>query len=150
MLPEQFQELERAFPSLLHEGYTLTSPYNPLYNCIAWAAEVNHQWWQPDPLGQYFWPQGVERVSTAAAYIKAYSTIGYAICTTAEYEEGFEKIAIFTNTLGTPTHAARQIAPEVWTSKLGKAHDISHTLAGLVGQIYGEPTIFLKRKKAAV
>jgi len=42
-----------------------------------------------------FWPKGVERVQTLAAFIAAYETLGYEACDSGDAEVGFEKVAIF-------------------------------------------------------
>jgi len=76
---------------------------------------------------------------------------GFEPCENGEYEEGFEKIALYINQLGNVTHAARQISPTAWTSKLGPMIDIKHDLlssledAGLTDDDYGKVGQFLKR-----
>ena len=39
---------------------------------------------------------------------------------------------------GSPKHAARQVAANVWTSKIGQNIDIEHNLRGLEGPTYGQ------------
>jgi hypothetical protein len=46
---------------------------------------------------------------------------------------------------GVPTHAARQLADGLWSGKLGKFVDVEHTLAGLVGEEYGDVVQILGR-----
>ena len=96
-----------------------------------------------------YWPPEVPRVLTIESFIKAYSTLGYSVCKDEEYEDGFEKIAIYVDPNGVPTHAARQVNSKRWTSKLGEAEDIEHnTLDGLKGQQYGYTiAVILKRPK---
>ena len=36
--------------------------------------------------------------------------MGFTPCGAAEYEDGFEKVAIYVHTRGKPTHAARQLS----------------------------------------
>jgi hypothetical protein len=62
---------------------------------------------------------------------------------------GFEKIAVFADDDGVPTHAARQLSSGAWTSKLGQAEDIQHPLRSLEGEIYGKVAIILKRRVSA-
>ena len=62
-------------------------------------------------------------------------------------EAGFEKIAIFVDATGEPTHAARQMGSGMWTSKLGTAHDIAHTLTGVAGRQYGRVGAIVKRSQ---
>jgi hypothetical protein len=60
-------------------------------------------------------------------------------------EPGSEKIAVFANAKGVPTHAARQLASGFWTSKLGVSEDIEHRLRDLEGDIYGTVALIMKR-----
>ena len=147
-LPSRDHVIEQAFPAIWNNGgYVITSPKNPFYNCIAWAAHADHHWWEPDPSFQYFWPKGVPRAYTIAAYVAAYSSVGYVVCDNSDLEISFEKIAIFTDRFNVPQHAARQLDDGLWTSKLGKHFDISHALNGVSGDAYGIPTVFMKRAK---
>src|SRR5207247_1563964 len=131
--------------NLQASGYSETSPATEKYNCVAWAAGVTDQWWWPDPLvGAYPWPEGAIRAVTIDAFFSAFAILGYQSCERGEFEPGFEKVAIYTSN-GKPTHAARQLPDGKWTSKLGKYLDITHTLQGLEGPVYGKPTHFLKR-----
>lgn len=148
LLPERDLEIETIFPKLAAgDGYRITSPKTTDYNCIAWAGCIDHLWWWPDESWMYFWPSAVQREATIPAFIAAYTTLGFAQCDDDQYEEGFEKIAIFTDSLGAPTHAARQLNTKFWTSKLGGLFDISHMLDGVSGISYGTPTVFMKRVK---
>lgn len=130
-----------AFPGLGDTAFEVTSDDTPIYNCIAWAAGVNHQYWWPGR----FWPKTAERKATRESFIQAFASRDYAVCEDAELEQGFEKVALYEKD-GMPTHAARQLSDGDWTSKLGGAHDISHDLNALNGDRYGEPVLFLKRK----
>jgi len=101
-----------------------SSPETPIYNCIAWAAfDTSHWWWPND-----FWPAGARRNETIGAFIAAYNTIGYDRCDNEDYEEGYEKIAIFADENDIPQHAARQLTSGRWTSKLGQGEDVEHDL----------------------
>lgn len=96
-----------------------------------------------------FWPATIKREETLEAFISFYRLYGYELCLNGSYEEGFEKVAIFEKREkeGIPTHAARQIGPNLWTSKLGEEWDVSHTLDSMSGGIYGSPVVFMKREK---
>ena len=87
----------------------------------------------------------VEQEETLQAYILAYKTLGYEICNGDTLEAGYQKIAIYVDSIGIPTHAARQLANGKWTSKLGWLEDIEHELDGLVGDRYGVVGQILKR-----
>jgi len=106
--------------------FIITSPPSPNYNCIAWAAQEDIRWWEPDVRQSYYWPDSVERRYTVDAYLRAYETAGFQVCDHEGFEDGFEKIALYVKDNGTPTHAARQINGNRWTSKLGPSYDIEH------------------------
>jgi len=139
--------MQKFFPILETSGYSVTSPATMEYNCIAWAAEDSKTWWWPDPFNQYYWPSGILREDTIDAFVKAFELFHYTICSDANYEIGYEKISIYAKRDGRPTHAARQISFEKWTSKIGKLEDIEHDINALSGDIYGEPVVFMKRPR---
>ena len=79
-----------------------------------------------------------------------FATLGYMPCGNAELERGFDKLAIYADDLGSPTHVARQLSTGAWTSKLGVAEDVEHdTLARLEGILYGNVGQVLRRQRAA-
>ena len=141
------QQIERFFPNLSTSPYSITSPAEKGYNCIAWAAGDSNAWWEPDRLSTYFWPDSIPRVYTVDAYVKAFESLGFTRCQDACYEDGFEKVAIYVLSDGKPAHAARQLGSGVWTSKLGISEDIEHgKLEALEGPIYGIVAVVLKRQ----
>ena len=140
--------IEILFPQLAGGGYTITSPATRKYNCIAWAAGDATQWWWPVAAAapqRTHWPEGVARQETVEAFRLAFVTLGYEICAGEQVEQGFEKVAIFADAVGAPTHAARQLPNGRWTSKLGKREDIEHALHDLAGEIYGSVALVMKR-----
>ncbi len=141
-------ELEALFPKLRTTAYRVTSPQARDYNCIAWAARDSARWWWPDDdpdNDAVYWPAGVAWEETLPAFVAAFATLGYVSTADETYEPGFEKIALFTNAAGLPTHAARQLPGGRWTSKLGFLEDIEHDLQDLAGTEYGEVVQILKR-----
>src|SRR5271156_1758322 len=112
-------DVELLFPGLLGTAYRITSPSTDGYNCIAWAAGETGAWWWPGDPAVTFWPARAKREETLAAFREAFATIGYVPCDHAEAKSGFEKIALFADATGIPTHAARQLSTGLWTSKLG-------------------------------
>ena len=60
------------FPRLTAGNHRVTSPPSPDYNCIAWAAGDTGNWWWPDLAHEDFWPAGVDRVATVAAFREAF------------------------------------------------------------------------------
>ncbi|MBT6049245.1 MAG: hypothetical protein HOG49_20815 [Candidatus Scalindua sp.] len=142
------QVLEKEFPGLTSSNYRITSDLTGEYNCIAWAANETDVWWEPDPYDLYFWPPGIQRTYTLDAYINAYGTLGYTTCEDTEYEEDYEKIAIYLDSDETPTHAARQLDSGNWTSKLGSLEDIEHnSLDDIICYEYGSSVVVMKRPK---
>lgn len=138
--------LTYAFPRLLGCAFRVTSLADADYNCIAWAAGDTAEWWEPDVDRDYYWPPGIRREYTLEAYKGAYQTIGYKVCASPEREKGWEKVAIFTNAMGTPKHAARQLPTGQWTSKCGEWVDIEHSVLDAVsGNDYGQVACVMKR-----
>jgi len=120
------------------------------YNCIAWAVGKNDEFWWPRKLGGYFWPEGLlsEPLNreTVENFIKAFESEGFQKCDGPEFEEGFEKIALYVNHLEIPKHAARSLPNGNWTSKMGDGEDITHgTLEAIEGRGCGKAKYFLKR-----
>ena len=94
-----------------------------------------------------FWPDNVSREVTLEAFIEAFGLLGYSPCANGDYEDGFEKVAVFLNSEKGPEHMARQLDSGKWTSKLGRFEDIEHDLAGVEGKEYGKVAQFLKRTR---
>jgi hypothetical protein len=138
--------LEAAFPGLTRGGYRVTSPRDGDYNCLAWAAGITRSWWWPgQDVSREYWPPGIPRERTQEAFLAAFASLGYAVCESEALEAEHEKIALFADEKGRPTHAARQLPSGRWTSKLGKAEDIEHALHDLEGAVYGSVVLILKR-----
>lgn len=139
------QQLEAWFPNLKRGKYKVTSPVDRKYNCIGWSAKNNTKFWWPDRMLMGYWPEDIPREETLAAFTKLYTSMGYQVCKDDTPEKGFEKVAIFVNQSGIPTHAARQLFSGKWTSKLGEHKDIEHNLQDLTGIEYGKVGIILKK-----
>ena len=139
--------LHEAFPGLAQGGYAVTSAHDKKYNCIAHAVGDTGNWWWPVPpdAKEIFWPAGLTRAETLAAFHEAFGSLGFHQCSTEDPEPGFEKIALFANDQGVPLHAARQVASGRWTSKLGEREDIEHALHDLEGEAYGSVVLIMKR-----
>ena len=139
------EDLEGVFPHLVHSTYAITSPSTPEYNCIAWAAGDTERWWWPLAGSFAYWPSNVPVQETLDAFIKAFGSIGFTPCGNADIDQGYEKVALYVDENGKPTHAARQLTNGRWTSKLGQSRDIEHELNGLIGTMYGVVAQVLKR-----
>jgi hypothetical protein len=143
------KELEQAFENLRHGKYKITSVKTPSYNCIAWAAGDSQRRWWPFPAPFWYWPANVQRAATVPQFIEAFETLGYEPCDSSNVESGFEKVAIYVDPAGVPTHMARQEASGKWTSKLGPQEDIEHdTVAEVEGREYGRVVQYLKRVRS--
>ena len=141
--------LKKIFPKLATASFRVTSNRDHGYNCIAWAAGVTHQrWWPLEKPDETYWPAAVPRAATLEAFQAVFAALGYAVCGSEQLEVGAEKIALFADFSGLPTHAARQLADGRWTSKLGKAEDIEHDLHDLEGDVYGTVVLVMKRPLA--
>lgn len=130
------------FPRLQAGSYRVTSPETIDYNCIAWAACHDDNWWQPG----IYWPIACAQDDFSLGVLEdVFISLGYSECVDGTLEVGFEKVALYG--LGMLyTHAARQLPDGSWTSKLGKGVDIVHTAPDdIAGGVYGEVVEFMKR-----
>lgn len=146
--------IERDYPNLIGSGWKLRSPGTYNYQCIAWAAcDTTRRWW---PIGDppvTYWPPTVPAEESVDAFIQAFATIGYQTCENDAFEFGFQKVALYVDEDGTPSHMARQrFFGHGWLSKIGDWEDIAHpeltNLEGQTGPIsrgYGTVQTILKR-----
>lgn len=138
--------IEQLFPRLSQANYQITSPKDARYNCIAWAVGDTERWWWPEhDLENGYWPEAAPSSVTMDAFIAAIATLGFEPCDQPGYEPNFERIALFADEQGNPTHAARQVPSGRWTSKLGKLEDIEHDLDDLKGTTYGSVVQVMRR-----
>jgi len=145
------QRIEDRFPKLATVDYAKTSDEDEKYNCVAWALYDTGQWWELVIPGRniagYYWP--IERDDRLQDWTDMFRLHGYQPTDSAGLEDGFERIAIYTDTDGTPQHAARQLASGKWTSKIGRWEDIEHgSPFELEGGDYGTIAIIMKRTRS--
>jgi hypothetical protein len=136
------------FPKLASTPHRMTSPYDPKYNCIAWAAGDPRRWWEPDEGEDCYWPPDAPREYSLDGYLQAFESIGFSRWDSSDLEPGFEKVASFANETS-PTHASKQLGDGNWSSKLGVFEDIEHVLEALAGddsEEYGKIAQILKKK----
>jgi hypothetical protein len=138
-------EIELVFPRLRGANYQVTSPATDAYNYVAWAAGDAVRWWWPGNPKAY-WPNGVPGVESLQSFRGTFESLGYVRCPTGELEPEHEKVALFADAAGTPTHVARQLPTGRWSSKLGLLADIEHSLPDLDGGAYGSVVEFMKRR----
>ncbi len=142
------RRLEALFPGPRSEGYSITSPDVETYNCIAWAlGDASRHWW-PFPGGRYYWPEGLRDDETLDAFVALFASHRFEICEDGRRVSGVEKVALYIDANGAPTHAARQVPSGRWSSKIGvDLEDIEHaTPEALEGELYGRVAVFLMRK----
>jgi len=138
--------LRDFFPGLRTTFFWTTSPTDPDYNCIAWAAnDTSNYWWPVGRAPRIYWPSGAPGEVTLAACVAVFQMLGYVAGADETLEAGVEKVALFVDAAGVPTHAARQLPSGRWASKLGKLEDIEHDLRAVEGDIYGTVAVVLKR-----
>lgn len=88
------------------------------------------------------------RTESLEAFEQAYAELGYEVCENGVFENNFEKVALYADKFGSPTHAARQLLNGRWTSKCGQLEDIEHELNALTGQSYGNVSRYMKRPQS--
>lgn len=137
-------ELRIKFPNLRPENFEKRSLHDPFYNCIGFAGHDRENWWWPSNQKGAYWPNGDTGLEVET-FIRAFASFGYERCESADYEEHYEKVAIY-SLGGNGTHMARQIKRGLWVSKLGQIEDIAHlTLQCLEGPEYGKAKDFMRR-----
>jgi len=141
-------EIEQCFPNLRRDDFKITSPTDVNYNCIAWAGGDTKNWWQPSGAKYYVWLRD-DKSESLENYIENFKLLGYSEETESrDYEPEFEKVALYIDADGLPSHAAKQKDNGFWTSKLGWSEDIEHrTLECLEGDDYGVVKVILKRRR---
>ena len=139
--------LTLKFPGLLNTPFSIDSPVTNQYNCIAWAAGRDDQWWWP--IGRYR-PDGVIRDESIEAFVTAFRALSYEPCDTNEHEMGMQKVAIYGHSRDRVLHAARQLPSGAWTSKLGGGWDITHNLFAIEGVEYGKVLQLLRRSEGGL
>lgn len=152
---QAFSILTLVFPQLDAVGFKpedVTSTETIAYNCIAYAAKDETQPWWPMPrelsIRYYYWPEGLprEHPATVGNFLKAFKKLGFKQCRDGNHEWGYEKVAIYVDANGVPTHMARNLGDGIWYSKLGDAQDIrQHTLGAVENPTYGEAKYFMRK-----
>lgn len=137
------------FPRL-GDYYKRRSSATGLYNCIAWSMSDCFRWWWPGASPDAYWPIDLSPDVTIDNFIAAFEKKGYRLCVGVHHEWQYEKIAIYANQYGEPTHAARSLLFGGWISKLGRNVDIKHASLGLLeGGSYGSVIQVMKRRWTA-
>lgn len=147
ILPRQISS--KLFPALTSTNHTVTSDID-VYNCAAYVIDDKVGWCQPlaHPHLPTFWAPNVSRTGQISSYVEFYQAHGYTTCNDGSDRANYSKIVIYGK--GDQfLHVAKLLGNNVWTSKLGRGHDISHSLDGLIGKLYGSPLVFMERHMMA-
>lgn len=124
-------ELESKFPKLNSQNYRRTSDATPRYNCIAFANDVDRQWWQQGLHGgMYYWPQQIS--DSLDGWVELFKQQRYVLTNSRGIEGGLEKVAIYVDLADMlPGHVAKSDGT-TWKSKLGRYQDIEHNTLDLL------------------
>lgn len=134
--------VESHFPNI--GDWKLTSPADPRYNCIAFAAGKTTERWDVHVF--FYWPEGAERSPDFRSLQSCFEAIGFSVCSDGSLERGVAKVALY-GAEGRWTHVARQTLHGTWTSKLGFGVDIEHpSVECLSGSAYGQVVCYMSRR----
>lgn len=156
---ERIEQIKRiiigAFPNLKDDAnFRITSKETYAYNCIAWAYGYDDRWMWPKTGederldGICYWPTDEIQEASIDNFIKAFRLKGYECCDNGDFEEKYQKIALYAkpDSWNKCTHASRQKRNGFWTSKLGPGCDIQHgTPYSIENDVYGKVRCFMKR-----
>src|SRR5208337_2949018 len=141
--------IQQWFPSLSPDDFEITSPEDPAYNCIAWAAGKTDRWWQAVRAAGYYWPDDLPWDDRIDTLVRVFESVGFEVCDSDVVEPGYEKVAIYGQG-DEYLHAARLLQSGKWTSKLGAYKDIEHNnLQGLTSDVYGSVVKLLRKHNLA-
>lgn len=140
------------FPQLKDDvNFEILSPRTPVYNCIAWAMQLNDRWVDPCMIPGHWWPDGVVKSPSPDALIQAFEAVGFTITTDCSIEEGFDKVVLYKDQAKERwTHASRLIEESIEHSKFGEEWDGSHSANSISGVTYGAPYCYMKRSKSYI
>ena len=143
--PQYAVGFPQQFPRL-GQRYQRKSCPTDQYNCIAWAMSECHRPWWPGSAPEGYWPPDLPPDETIDNFVAAFEKKGYRPCVGMHYEWRFEKVVLYADRFGIPTHAARLTLLGIWISKLGSNVDIAHKSPDLLhGPLYGSVVHVLKR-----
>ena len=100
---------------------------------------------------QTHWPDDVPRSRSISAYEMLIGKYDYADCGIDDrLEDGYEKVALFSDSSKIFTHICKQKDDGKWTSKLGEMIDVEHnSLRAFENSKYGLLHKIYKRTKLA-
>jgi hypothetical protein len=133
-----------SFPNSFDFPLEITSVETAQYNCVALALGDTENWWEADE--GYVWLDDIEYSQSLSALKSLFEKFQFETADNSSFEDGYEKVALFSEDNLNCSHVARQLNAELWTSKLGVSYDISHKINALENGIYGKIVSIMKRK----
>lgn len=126
---EEVQMIDQSpFPNL--KTFSYESDPTELYNCIAFAAGVKNEWWDPAAV----WPEHVGLDDTVENLVEVYKHYGFELCADPSPEPEFDKLVIYATDNGVVyQHAACLRDDGQWWSKMGPDDDIAHATLECLG-----------------
>ena len=113
--------IEVIFPGLQPGKYSITSAASPKYNCIAWAVDNDRVCWWPSEDDRDYWPSSISREESIDTFRTMFASFGYEACATSDAEPAIEKVALFANVHGVPTHpSTAEWALDQQTGRVGR------------------------------
>ena len=139
------KRVPNIFPALLEgANFDFTSNVDYNYNCLAWALSYDSKYFE-NSKGSY-WPWKDCADDTVEGWSGVCQLHGFSLTDGAEFEKGFERIAIFEDEEGV-SHACRTGSDGIWKSKLGTGPDIEHADLVSLEEGYGKVVVILKRHR---
>jgi hypothetical protein len=132
------------FPNSFSEPFSITSAETPQYNCVAWALDDMENWWEADE--DYLWLDHLHWDNSLSTMQHFFQHFGFDPIDKPNFNNGIEKIALFSENGINCTHVAKQLPNNIWTSKLGVSHDVTHTLSAMEKGIYGDVAMILQKR----
>lgn len=148
-IDELYQWCKRPDANLL-----VTSPEDPVYNCIAFAMGSKDMWVATGhllPDWGAWWPAGVAKDLSPESLIAAFEALGFEKCDNILPEDGYDKVVLYQKYDDTFkrviwTHAAKVIGEHRLHSKFGRSYDAQHNDGNIFeGYVYGTEYAYMRR-----
>ena len=137
------RKINGGFPNLISDA--TIGPFTNRYNCISYAAGDTTRWYD----GSHYWPAHARHDRSIGALTRLFSALGYERCDDSSLEPEYLKVALYESKVGW-THASIQTPSGLWQSKLAEFELMEHLdPEAVAGGVYGEPTVFMRRRRDA-